>query len=114
MTWNMFHSRPDKLTRREAAEVDAQLSSDVECMCCQLHCRLTTHSPSVFDLLDHDRAHERDEELSLKDVPASEYMSFSFLNMINQHDTVEDMMIVYEQYKDGIFVFIGCHKIQMI
>jgi len=109
ITTNMFRGKPEKLTRQEAAKVDAQLSIDVECMCCQLHCRTTTHRWLVFDHLDHDRACERDEEL-----PASEYLSFSFLQMINQHDTVEDIITVYERYKDSMCVFIGCQKILMV
>ena len=36
VTCNMFHSRSDKLTPAEGAEVNAQMSSEAKCMCRQL------------------------------------------------------------------------------
>jgi hypothetical protein len=69
VTTNMFHGKPEKLSKAGAAEVDAQMSSDPECRCRPLVTRLT-HSPSVFHLFDRDR--ERVAELSAKDVPESE------------------------------------------
>jgi hypothetical protein len=69
VTTNMFHGKPEKLSKAEEAEVDAQMSSDPECRCRPLVSRLT-HSLPVFHLLDRDR--ERVGELSAKDVPESE------------------------------------------
>lgn len=68
MTANLYQGAPDKLTRAEAAEVDAQMSSNPQCMFLHLLCRVT--QLVVFNLLDHDR--ERDFELSAEDVPESE------------------------------------------
>jgi hypothetical protein len=69
VTTHMYHGKPETLTRAEAAEVDAQMSSHPQCMCRHLLLRLA-HSQSVFHLLDRDR--ERGSELSTQDVPASE------------------------------------------
>ena len=42
VTRNLFRGKPDILTKAEAAEVETQMSSDVECMCRQLQHTLTT------------------------------------------------------------------------
>jgi hypothetical protein len=42
VTRNLFRGKPDKLTKAEAAEVETNMSSDVECMCRQLQHTLTT------------------------------------------------------------------------
>ena len=65
----MYKGIPDTLTRAEAAHVDAQLSSNPECMCILCRARFTDRL-TVFKLLDRDR--EREAELSEQDAPESE------------------------------------------
>jgi hypothetical protein len=37
VTANMFHGKPEKLSKAEVAEVDAQMSSNPKCTCGHLH-----------------------------------------------------------------------------